>query len=391
MTTKIKKIKITKRFVDNVELPKNKKDHVFWDTELKGFGLRVRSSGSTLQKTYIIKYRDKNTGRQHKPIVGTYPPMPPEKARSEAMQQLASVQTGSNPAIEKKYNRNSITMKELADRFLREHVAVNNKPSTQQSYKSRIERVIIPQLGNLPVKAVSMDDITRLKMNMAKTPYDFNRACANLSKMFNLSEKWGMRPLGSNPCRFVTKYKENPRETFLTVEQVKKLFEYLDDEVLKRLESPYVASAIKLYLYTGCRASEVRTLKWEYIDYEKSTILYPDSKTGRKIVHLSKPAIDILKTIPRVEGNPYVIVGKVHGACLININKPWERIREAQGLPSVRLHDLRHTFASMVIKTHDIYTVGKLLGSKHEATRYAHLTKDSFDSAVNNVAVLIDS
>jgi len=377
MTIKPQKVKITKRFVDSVELPDGKNDHTFWDAELKGFGLRVRLSGNALKKSYIIQYRDKNTGREHKPIVGTYPPMPPEKARSEAMQQLASVQTGNNPAIEKKLNRNSITVKELAERFLNKYVAVHNKLSTQQSYKGRIDRVIIPQLGNLSVKAVSMDDITKLKSNMAKTPYDFNRACANLSKMFNLAEEWKMRPLGSNPCRFVKKYKENPREAFLTIEQIKKLFEYLDDAVAKKLESPYIIAAIKLYIYSGCRPSEIRTLKWEYIDYKKGVILYPDSKTGRKETHLSKNAIDVLQSLPKIEGNPYVIVGKLHGACLVNINKPWSRIRKTQGLSNVRLHDLRHTFASLAInKKHSLFTVGKLLGNKNEAKRYAHLSKD---------------
>ena len=142
---------------------------------------------------------------------------------------------------------------------------------------------------------------------------------------------------------------------------------------------PSVTVAIRLLMLTGCRLSEILTLRWEHVDYEHSCLRLPDSKTGAKVVFLASPAIDVLRTIERHEGNPYVIVGKNPGTHLVNLQNPWRRLRHQAGLDDVRLHDLRHSFASVAAAAGlSLLQIGKLLGHTRAATtqRYAHLADE---------------
>jgi integrase len=203
--------------------------------------------------------------------------------------------------------------------------------------------------------------------------------------MFTLAEKWGERPDGSNPCRHVEKYSEVKRERMLSADEFSRLAEALREPG----RPPYVVAAIKLLIFTGARLSEVLGLRWEWVEFERGEARLPDSKTGAKTLHLPAPALTVLAELPRVAGNPFVIVGHVKGTHPVNIEKPWRAIRKSAGLDNVRLHDLRHAFASVAASSGmGLPIIGKMLGHTQAATthRYAHLASDPVKAAATAVA-----
>ena len=207
-----------------------------------------------------------------------------------------------------------------------------------------------------------------------------------MSKMLNLAERWGLRPDGSNPCRHVEKYAERKIERFLSAEELARLGEALLEAERTQTELPSVVAAIRLLLLTGCRFSEIITLRWDEVDLERKCLRLRDSKTGAKTVHLSEPAIEVLQSVDREPGNPFVIVGAKPGSHLVNLRKPWCRIRASAGLDDVRIHDLRHSFASVAVAGGlSLPMIGALLGHSQPATtqRYAHLAGDPLRQATN--------
>jgi integrase len=150
-----------------------------------------------------------------------------------------------------------------------------------------------------------------------------------------------------NPCRGIERYKETKRERFLSMDELSRLGEVLREAEKSQMASPYAIAAIRLLLLTGARLSEILTLRWEHVDVERRLARLPRSKTGPKSIYLPAAALEILNGIPRLEGNPYVIAGEVSGEHLVNLQKPWRRVRAAAGLEDVRLHDLRHSYASV--------------------------------------------
>jgi hypothetical protein len=213
---------------------------------------------------------------------------------------------------------------------------------------------------------------------------------AVLSKLFNLAEAWGLRPDGTNPCRHLERFDEKARERMLSAPELARLGEVLHGDG----GSPYAVAAIKLLLFTGARMNEVLTLKWDYIDIERAEARLPDSKTGVKTLHLPPPALAVLAQLPRLDGNPFVITGQKPGAHLVNLEKPWRAIRAAAGLDNVRLHDLRHAFASVGAAGGDsLLVIGKLLGHTQSATtqRYAHLAPDPVKAAAAGIAAKLEA
>ncbi len=228
-------------------------------------------------------------------------------------------------------------------------------------------------------------DVTKLHHANRAAPYQANRVLAVLSKMFNLAERWGLRPDGSNPCRHVEKFAERKRERMLSPAELARL-----GEALTAYDgSPYAIAAVKLLVFTGARLGEVLGLRWEWIDFERGEARLPDSKTGAKTLHLPPPALAVLAELPRLDGNPFVIAGAKPGAALVNLEKPWRAIRQAAGLDDVRLHDLRHAFASVAASSGmGLPIIGKMLGHSQPATtaRYAHLASDPVKAAAAAVA-----
>lgn len=376
-------LKLTKRVVDALETRPGK-NYIVFDEELPCFGVRVMPSG---KRFFLIQYRFK--GRTRRYMLGMYGPVTPDEARKQAMILLGQVKAGIDPADQRDAARRAGTVKELGKRFLEQYVATRCKPTTAAEYKRSVELLINPKLGTRRLADIVRADISELHYEMRDIPYQANRTLGVLSRMFNLAEEWGLRPDGSNPCRHVKKYKETKRERFLSGEEITELGKVLDAVEATGEESRAAVACLRLLLLTGCRLREIQTLKWEYVDFTDYCLRLPDSKTGAKVVNIGQAAIDVLKGIARIEDNPYVIVGTKPGAHLTDMQRPWRRIRKRAGLPEVRIHDLRHTFASAGLALGEgLPMIGKLLGHTQIQTtaRYAHLASDPVKQAAERVA-----
>jgi integrase len=249
--------------------------------------------------------------------------------------------------------------------------------------------VIIPALGNHRVTEVTRADVAKIHHDLRHIPYDANRSLEIISKMFNLAEMWGLRPDGSNPRKHIRKYPEEKRERFLSPAELKRVGEVLREMESEGVELASAVAATRLLILTGCRLSEIMTLQWDHVDVPGKALRLPDSKTGAKVVHLGQPAIELLDKIERVEKNPWVIVGTKPGARLTDLQPFWQRVRARAGLKDVRIHDLRHTFASTAVAAgQGLPMIGKLLGHTQVQTtaRYAHLAAEPVKAAAELVA-----
>ncbi len=372
--------KLTKRAVD--ALAPKEKEYAVWDDALTGFGVRVLPSGV---KTYLALYRA--GGRQRRFALGKHGVLTVEEARKAAREILGRVARGEDPAEERERYRAAPTVAGLCARFFEEHAQERCKPSTQAEYRRSIDLFIVPAMGSRKILDVTRADVSDLHYEMRDKPYQANRTLGVLSKMFNLAEIWGLRPDGSNPCRHVKKYPEKKREVFLSSHELDRLTQVLAEVEAEGTESPFVVAAFRLLILTGCRRGEIQTLKWDYIGGRH--IELPDTKTGARRIPLTAPVRAVLDALPRDPGNPYVIEGKLPGAHITDLEHPWRRIRKRAGLDHVRIHDLRHTYAShLVSRGETIQMVGKLLGHTQIQTtmRYAHLADDPVIQAAERAA-----
>jgi integrase len=355
---------------------------IIWDDgrgSVTGFGAR-RQKGAAV--SYLIKYRTRD-GRQRWQTIGRHgSPWTVEEARKQALQILAAVKKGDDPAGAKAAAKAAPTVKDLAERFLSEHAMAKRKASTAREYRRLIENVIVPALGSRKVGDVTRAEIQRVHQGRRATPTEANRALGLLSTMFTFAERLGERPDGSNPCRHVERFPQRRRERFLSVEELGRLGDALADHK----GSPYAVAAIRLLVFTGARLGEVLGLQWQWIDFERGEARLPDSKTGAKTLHLPPPALEVLRDLPRLDGVPHVL-GAKRGTTFVEA--PWRRIRVAAGLADVRLHDLRHSFASVAAASGmGLPIIGKMLGQTQAQTtqRYAHLASDPVKEAAATVA-----
>ena len=376
--------RITRKAVD--ALTARGREYMLWDQDIKGFGVRVHPSG---RKVYVVKYR--HQGRTIKKTIGPHGTIPPAAARARAAEIITAARTGRDLTgrVLQLREDGAATMHDLAGRFLEEHVPAHCKPSSAHSYEIAIRQHVLPRLGNRRVADVTRGDVAALHHRMHATPYAANRTLGILSAMFTAAELWGLRPQGSNPCRYVKRFRERRRERFLSDGEYRRLGAVLREaERTGTVAAPAIA-AIRLLMLTGCRLSEIMTLRWEHVALEARELRLPDSKTGAKVVYLGRPAVAVLRGIAREEGNPWVITGRRPGSRLASLHFPWGRIRKRAGLDDVRLHDLRHSFASGgLLVGEGLPMIGKLLGHSQVQTtaRYAHLADDPVKTAANRIA-----
>ena len=371
--------KITKRTVD--ALAGQERERVVWDDDLKGFGVRVHPTG---RKVYIVKTRYR--GRVIKMTIGPHGAVTPSYARVRAAEIITDARAGKNPAGR---NADAPTMIALGKRFLKEYVSTHCKPSTAEEYRRSVKLFVDPRIGRYRVPDIQRSDIAALHHDMRDTPYQANRTLGVLSKMFNLAELWDLRPDGTNPCRHVKRFREEKRERFLSDVEYQRLGAALKEIEVGGSETASAIAAVRLLMLTGCRLSEILKLLWEHVDLGAGELRLPDTKTGAKVVHLGDPAIAVLERIDRRDGNPWVIVGRKPGSHLTDLQHPWRRIRARAGLDDVRIHDLRHSFASGgLLVGEGLPMIGKLLGHTQVQTtaRYAHLANDPIKSAANRIA-----
>lgn len=365
------RVKVTKRTVDAVVVPAEGEVNI-WDSEVPGFSLRVRSTGS---KTYVVEYRN-SAQRKRRVTLGRHGRLTVEQARDLARQVLAAVACGEDPAEERQERLSAPTFDDLASRYLEQHAGPKKKASSTAADARVLRLYVLPSFGHRKVAEIGLKDIAKLHNAMRSKPIQANRTLSLLSKMFTLAERWGLRLPNSNPCRGIDRYPEKRRERFLSGAELARLGEVLDEE---QHQEPFLVLAIRLLLLTGARRDEVLTLRWSQVDFERSCLRLPDSKTGAKVIPLGPTALELLATAPRLEGNPFVIPGRRAGGRLVGVHRPWVRIREKAGLGDVRLHDLRHSFASVGAGAGlGLPVLGAILGHHHPATtaRYAHLADD---------------
>ena len=328
-----------------------KRDTVFWDHELKGFGVRVYPSGG---KLYLAQARgpDGPDGRRKasRITVGRHPVLGAEEARRRAALIISRIKAGEDPVplpLPAKY-AGGPTVADLAGRYLEQHVAVRCKPKTQRTARSLVNRHIVPALGRLPVAAVQRSHVLALHESLRETPAMANMVVGTLRQMYTLAGDWEMVPEDfGNPCQAIPMSPERKRERFLTDAEFDRLGQVLDEVSGNggRISAGAVTT-VRLLMLTGCRKTEIMTLRWENVDLDRAELRIVDGKTGSRTVHLSQSAVRVLASLPRVPGNPWVVPGAKPGTHMASIDTAWQSIRARAGLHGVRIHDIRHSCAS---------------------------------------------
>ena len=325
--------------------------------------------------------------------VGRHDVLNADEARQRAALILARIRAGEEPLplpLAARANGGP-TVADLAARYLEEHVEVRLKPRTQVRVRGVLRNHILPALGRMPVAAVERSHVVDLQQMLSAHPVTANKAIKILSHMFKLGEGWGLVPEGSNPCRSIEKFPERRRERFLTDAEFARLGRVLDNTIAAGRGSPATVAAIRLLKLTGCRRSEVLTLRWTNVDLETGELNLADAKSGPRSVQLPPTAVQLLTTLPRRKDSPWVFPGNDrHGRFgAEGLDHVWRTVRARAGLEDVRLHDLRHSFASRALALGEtLPVIGKLLGhSDIETTaRYAHLARDSVHEAAERIA-----
>lgn len=406
--------RITKRAVDALECPAGKDRDFLWDDSLAGFGVAVFPSG---KKAYVAQYRQ--NGRSRRATIGEHGRLTPDQARSEAKKLLGVVETGADPIAERRKQREVRTFGEVAEDFLASHVDAKRKSRTGAEYRRIVKAHIEPAIGSKRLPELRRTDVARLHGKLADRPFEANRALAVVSAIWNWAAKRDEDEVdaGSNPAKGIERYREQGRERFLSREEFSRLgaalaegetvgLPYVVDESKpgakhapkaenRRVKlDPFAVAAIRLLILTGARLREILDLKWDQIDAERGVVFLADSKTGRKTVYLSAAAQAVLAGLPRIDDNPHVIAGAKDGAPRADLKRPWEAVCRAAGLKAVRLHDLRHSFASFGAGASlGLPIIGKLLGHSQAATthRYAHLDADPMRRAVETIGESISA
>jgi integrase len=398
--------RITKRVVDG--LKPRAREFAVWDSKLPGFGVRVRPTGAM---SYIVVYRA-GSGRGapvRRYTIANIGKVTPETARRRAKGILGAVAHGHDPAGEKATARGTLTISELADRFMAEHVEQKRKPGTAIFYRHLLDKVIRPELGATKADKLTRAQVARLHGSLKKTPFQANRVLAVIGSMYAFAGRSGIVPEGTNPSRRIDKFKEHRRERFLTGEELERLGSAIREAETKGIPwdvdeakpkakhlpkarsrftkiGPFAAAAIRLLLLTGCRLREILHLKWRQVDLERGLLFLADSKTGKKTVILNAPAFAVLAGVERL--GPYVVPGDDPGKPRADLKRPWEAVAKRAGLDGVRLHDLRHTYASFGAGGGlGLPIIGKLLGHTQATTtqRYAHLDADPLRRASESI------
>jgi integrase len=392
-------------------LPTVAKTTVFYDTDLTGFGLKAYPSGA---RSWIVEYRPGAGGRgvsKRRMVLGTPKNLTPDEARKLAAGLLAQVRLGGDPAGEKTASRQAETVSDILDAYLVQARSIR-KPTTAALYKLYVDKHLAPSLGGKKAIALRRDEVVRFHRLVGKDhPATANRVIAILSAAYNFGIKSEILPKGSpNPAAAIDKFTEQNRDRFLTEPELLRLGDAIREAEttgIKRPESkskhapkkpenrvtiigPHAAAALRLLIFTGARLREILDLKWDHVDLQRGLLFLPDSKTGKKTIVLGGAALAVIETLPRV--GSYVVAGNVPEKPRADLQRPWALVSKRAGLEGLRLHDLRHSFASVGAGSGlGLPIIGKLLGHTNSKTteRYAHLAVDPVRRAADDISAQI--
>jgi integrase len=363
-----------------------------WDSEIPGFGIRYRVK----TKTFFMVYRPRSGGAQRRFTIGKYGAFTLDDARRQALITGGMVAGDADPQEQRRRSRDQPNIEILAARFVTEHVTPKLRPATAVEYKRLLEKRIVPKFGAMRADRLTETDVARWHATLAHIPREANQAAAVLSRLMSFAEQRGARAKASNPVRGLERYRETSRERFLSRDEFARL-----GSALKAAEAqgvnPFAVAAILLLILTGARRGEIRSLRWEHVDLERRALFLTESKTGKKTIHLNDQAVRILERLPRMAGNPHCFPsgradhgdkGRSVGQHMKDLMTPWRHIRNAAAIPDVRLHDLRHSFASVAASEGvPLATLGRLVGHSTLRTteRYAHIFNASARAANDQI------
>ncbi len=376
---------ISKQSLDGLSV--EGKEAVFWDRELPGFGVRVYPSGSRI---YVVQSRGPNGIRRVS--LGRHGEITAEEARKQAAAVVARIKQGEDPVA--RPLKRALTVADLAERYMEGHVKVRCNAHTQGIYAGSLRNHILPAFGAMAVASVGRAEVAAFHYRLRETPRAANRALMVLSKMFSLSEAWGMAPATGNPCRFVLRYKEGRRERFLTEDEYRRVGRALCELEAEGPGPAQAAAALRLIMLTGCRLGEVLSLRWSDVDRKSGEFRLRDAKTGARMVPLTPTASAVLAGIVRVRRSPWVFPARRRDRHLSTLTGYWHRVRERAEVEDVRIHDLRHSFASRALALGlALPMIGRLLGHTDigSTARYAHLSRDAEKIAVARVGDSIEA
>ena len=367
-------LRLTRRFV--AKLKPAGKDEIFWDGELAGFGVRVHATG---RKVFIIQSRGPSGLKRV--TLGPVGGGTIEKYRRDAAVVIDRIKRGEDPRPAEPAPEPTVA--DLAARCVSARFGVRCKPATAKHYKMALDRHVLPMLGTMPLSEVGPKEAAALHHRMRDMPAMVNRAVWVLSRLFVMAEIWEMAPPGRNPCRYVGYYREKSRERFLTPEEFRRLGAALRRYEARGTTQASAVAALRLLMLTGCRMGEILSLRWDDVDRTSRVLRLRDGKTGPRMVSLTGPVLAVLEGIERVEDVRWVIRSKSDRR-LTGLFYYWQHIRRDAGLEDVRVHDLRHSYASRALALGEsLAVIGGLLGhSKVETTaKYAHLVRDAEKAA----------
>lgn len=363
------------------------------DKAVRGFGVRVTAKGV---KSFVLNYRSKGSGTERRLTIGQYSPSAwsVEGARKHAGELRRKIDAGEDPLAELHEQRAAPTMADLCDRFETEFLP-KKSTSWQNDCKAIIATYIKPKLGKMKVAEVRHADVERMHNAITKagSPVRANRVLAVASKMFSLAVRWEMR--SDNPAKGIERNPEDRRERYLTGDELRRLLDVLNSS--KRQSS---ANAIRLLLLTGARSGEVMGATWDQFDLEAGIWTKPSAHTKQRKTHrvpLSAPALELLSKMQAAadDGVPYLFPERNRKGELVaqsRLKTYWQSVRKDAGIPDVRLHDLRHTYASILASAGlSLPIIGQLLGHTQPATtaRYSHLLDDPLRAATERAGQVI--
>ncbi len=360
--------------------PPEKGNRLYFDTDVKELALRVTAAAG---RAWVLTYHV--DGRVRRYTIGAWPDWSTVLARDEARRLLREVDLGSDPLSHRESSREAPTVAELAERFTAEYLP-KKRQRTQADYRWYLDKHILPPLGRLKVHAVSHTDIERFHTRLSQhAPTTANRCVALLSRMFTLAAKWQIR--SDNPVKGIERNQEDRRQRYLSPEEIARL-----SDALAKHPNQQSANVVRLLMLTGARKGEVLSMRWEDLDLAAGVWTKPSAATKQKREHrvpLSAPARELLAGIER--SGPYVFPGDIAEEHQGDIKRFWSTVCKWAKVEA-RIHDLRHTYASVLASSGaSLPLIGALLGHTQAATthRYSHLFDDPLRAATERVGAIV--